>query len=57
MLVAFAMYDEDSDGYVTVDEMRDCLTNMYKAHGEDINSVEVSENLWLWLIEIDSNSD
>lgn len=44
MLVAFSMYDEDSDGYVTVDEMRDCLTNMYKAHGQDVTSTEVSES-------------
>lgn len=36
------MYDEDNDGYVTAEEMKDSLENMFKARNIDVNSPEVS---------------
>lgn len=39
------MYDEDGDGYVTADEMRSSLTNMFKAKGLDVKSTEIIETI------------
>ena len=43
--LAFSMYDEDGDGFVTVEEMRDSLNNMFKAKGLDISSTEVKKQI------------
>jgi calmodulin len=43
--LAFDMYDEDGDGFVTADEMRDSLTNMFKAKGLDVKSGEITETI------------
>jgi len=41
--LAFTMYDEDNDGYVTAEEMRDSLTNMFKAKGLNTDSPEIKK--------------
>jgi Ca2+-binding EF-hand superfamily protein len=55
------MYDEDNDGYVTAEEMKESLTNMFKARNLDVSSKEVTntinqriENL---LVLADENGD
>jgi neuronal calcium sensor 1 len=61
IIVAFDMYDEDNDGYVTAEEMKESLTNMFKARNLDVSSKEVTntinqriENL---LVLADENGD
>eukprot|EP01080_Neovahlkampfia_damariscottae_P007001 gene7001-11166_t len=43
--MAFNMYDEDGDGYVTEDEMRDSLTNMFKAKNLDIQDPSIKKTI------------
>ncbi|KAL9652228.1 hypothetical protein ABK040_011888 [Willaertia magna] len=43
--LAFSMYDGDGDGYVTIDELRDSLKNMYKAKGIDVSSRDIKEQI------------
>lgn len=43
--MAFDMYDEDQDGYVTEQELRDSLTNMFKARNLDVTSKEVQKTI------------
>ncbi|KAL0485529.1 calcium sensor [Acrasis kona] len=54
--IAFEMYDEDGDGYVTLKEMKESLTNMYKAKGLDVTDENIIriENL---LKIADANND
>eukprot|EP00695_Tsukubamonas_globosa_P003942 TRINITY_DN931_c0_g1_i2.p1 TRINITY_DN931_c0_g1~~TRINITY_DN931_c0_g1_i2.p1 ORF type:complete len:187 (+),score=53.68 TRINITY_DN931_c0_g1_i2:122-682(+) len=43
--IAFLMYDQDGDGYVTKDEMLECLLNVFRARGLDTDSPEVKETI------------
>ncbi|KAF0983193.1 hypothetical protein FDP41_010258 [Naegleria fowleri] len=43
--LAFDMYDEDGDGFVTVDEMRECLHNMFKAKGMQVSTSVVQSQI------------
>jgi Ca2+-binding EF-hand superfamily protein len=36
--IAFLMYDIDQDGYITREEMKECLTNMFKARNLDVTN-------------------
>jgi len=59
--MAFDMYDEDNDGYVTADEMKESLTNMFKARNLDVTSKEVKntieQRIQNLLILADENGD
>ncbi|KAF0975395.1 hypothetical protein FDP41_005389 [Naegleria fowleri] len=43
--LAFDMYDEDNDGFVTAEEMRDSLRNMFKAKGMNVNSPDIERTI------------
>lgn len=43
--MAFTMYDEDNDGYITENEMLESLTNMFKARNIEVKSVEVKKTI------------
>lgn len=45
VLVAFEMYDEDGDGYVTETEMIESLTNMFKAKNINVTSPEIKKTI------------
>ncbi|KAL9647955.1 hypothetical protein ABK040_008223 [Willaertia magna] len=43
--LVFSMYDEDGDGFITINELRDSLTNIYKTQGIDVSLDKVKEQI------------
>jgi Ca2+-binding EF-hand superfamily protein len=43
--VCFAMYDKDGDGYLTLSELKETLTNIVKANGKDVTSPRIQEQI------------